>query len=97
MNLQILEAAQAELEQATDYYLVHATPRIALAFVDAYEHGLRRLLNHPKIGTTVTERHRQLPLRNFPYSIIYRLTDESIFIDALAHQRRFPGYWQEKR
>lgn len=97
MKLLVLDAAQAELEEARDYYLQHGTPRIAAAFVDAYEHGLRRLIDHPQIGKVVAGRHRQLTLRNFPYSIIYRQTVECIVIDAVAHQRRSPGYWQERR
>lgn len=97
MKLIVLDVAQAELEEARGYYLQHGTPRIAAAFVDAYEHGLRRLIDHPQIGKAVSDRHRQLTLRNFPYSIIYRLTADCIVIDAVAHQRRSPVYWQERR
>ena len=47
MKLIVLNAAQAELEEAQVYYLQHATPGIAAAFVADYESGARRLLQFP--------------------------------------------------
>lgn len=47
MKLIILDAAQTELEEARDYYLQHATPRIAAAFANEYERSARRLLEYP--------------------------------------------------
>lgn len=97
MKLIVLEAAQAELEDAQAYYLLHATPGIAAAFVTDYESGARRILSFPQIGTSVSKCLRVLPMRYFPYSIIYRLTEEAVTILAVAHQRRRPGYWGGRR
>lgn len=97
MKLIILDAAQAELEEAQAYYLQHATPGIAAAFVADYEHGARRILQFPKAGTTIGKRLSILPMRHFPYSIIYWATADAITIRAIAHQRRRPGYWTGRR
>jgi plasmid stabilization system protein ParE len=97
MKLIVLDAAQAELEEAQAYYLQHATPGIVAAFVADYENGARRLLRFPQAGTSVSQRLRALPLRHFPYSIIYHATAEAITIRAVAHQRRRPGYWGGRR
>jgi len=35
-------------------------------------------------------------LRRFPYSIIYLHEPGSIEIIAVVHQRRDPGYWQDR-
>lgn len=97
MKLIVLDAAQAELEEAQAYYLQHATPGIAAAFVADYENGARRLLQFPQAGTSVSRRLRILPMRHFPYSIIYQATAEAITIHAISHQRRRPGYWGGRR
>jgi len=97
MKLIVLDTAQAELEKAQAYYLQHATPGIAAAFVADYENGARRLLQFPQAGTSISQRLRLLPMRHFPYSIIYRATAEAITIRAISHQRRRPGYWTGRR
>lgn len=97
MKLIILDAAQAELEEAQAYYLQHATPVIAAAFVADYESSTRRILQFPKLGTPVSECLRILPMHHFPYSIIYEAAAEAITIRAVAHQRRRPGYWGGRR
>jgi hypothetical protein len=42
MKLTVLDATQAELEEAQANYLQHATPGIAAAFVADRENGVRR-------------------------------------------------------
>ena len=54
MKLIVLNAAQAELEEAQAYYLQHATPGIAAAFVADYENGASRLLQFPQAGTSIS-------------------------------------------
>ena len=97
MKLIVLNAAQAELEEAQAYYLQHATPGIAAAFVADYENGARRLLQFPQAGTSISQRLRLMPMRHFPDSIIYQATAEAITIRAISHQRRRPGYWGGRR
>lgn len=97
MKVILLRAAQAELDTATDYYAEHASPRIAQAFLDDFRHARQRVAEYPEIGTRVSKRLRLLPLRHFPYSLIYRLSAEALIIQAIAHQRRRPGYWAGRR
>lgn len=97
MKLLVLDAAQAELEDAQAYYLEHATSGIATAFVADYEHGARRILQYPRVGKPLSSRLRALPMRHFPYSIIYEATTDAISIHAVAHHRRRPGYWSGQR
>ena len=97
MKLIVLDAAQAELEEAQAYYLQHATPGIAAAFAADYESSARRILQFPLAGTAANKRLRILPMRHFPYSIIYQATADAITIQAVAHQRRRFGYWSGRR
>jgi plasmid stabilization system protein ParE len=37
---------------------------------------------------------RKLPLRRFPYLVIYRRTGDRVQVVAVAHGHRRPGYWR---
>jgi plasmid stabilization system protein ParE len=36
---------------------------------------------------------RRIPVRGFPFAIIYRFVGGQIQVLAVAHHRRSPGYW----
>jgi hypothetical protein len=36
---------------------------------------------------------RSYIVRVFPYSVIYMVDQDEIFIFAIAHAKRHPGYW----
>jgi len=40
---------------------------------------------------------RACPLKRFPYTIFYIDLDEQIWVGAVAHQSRRPGYWARRR
>lgn len=40
---------------------------------------------------------RRFVLSRFPYSILYRVRLDDVFITAVAHQRRRPGYWRHRK
>lgn len=39
---------------------------------------------------------RRVPLRHFPFFLVYREHDEYVEIVALAHTSRKPNYWHER-
>ncbi len=39
---------------------------------------------------------RAYTLRRFPFVLAYLVVEETIFVVALAHTRRRPGYWMER-
>jgi hypothetical protein len=39
---------------------------------------------------------RKRRLYHFPYTVYYVEFDESIWIVAIAHQKRRPGYWTDR-
>lgn len=97
MKIVFLKPAQAEFDDAVDFYIEHASTRVAEAFVVDVQHARQRLVERPKIGSPLAKRLRILHLRHFPFSIIYRFSADTITIHAVAHQRRRPGYWSGRR
>lgn len=56
---------------------------------------------HPAIGSVVHRAKvrgvaRRVPLRRFPYFVVYRERADSIELVALAHMSRRPGYWKSR-
>ena len=39
---------------------------------------------------------RKLVLDRFPYYLIYNISFETVYIVAVAHERRKPGYWETR-
>ncbi|HEY0158641.1 MAG TPA: type II toxin-antitoxin system RelE/ParE family toxin [Thermoanaerobaculia bacterium] len=55
--------------------------------------------DHPAIGEPVRRTGgavRRVPLRRFPFFIIYRERERDVQIIALAHTSRRPDYWRPR-
>ena len=89
-------AAQAELEltESAAYYAKHANVEVAAAFITEFDRSANLLAANPGLGSIWRGRIRRLPLRRFPYSIVYYLREADVRILAVAHQRRKPGFWK---
>ena len=85
--------AEAELRAAVAYYEEQrrGLDREFQAEVEAAIASIRQapaaFPQHDEQGT------RKQLLRRFPYTIFYLELEESIWVAAVAHQRRRPGYW----
>ena len=62
------------------------------------ESASRRITAQPEVGSRykATE-YRFLLVRRFPYVLYYLDLPERIWIAAVAHARRRPGYWRSRR
>ena len=54
---------------------------------------------YPEIGEVVRRTRnlvRRIPLRHFPFLLVYRRRDDYLQIVALAHTSRRPNYWRSR-
>lgn len=89
------EAAD-EYAAATRYYLDHASPLIAAAFVAEIEAAIQTVLETPTTWAIIEDPQiRRYLLKRFPYSLYYRWESEQnrVSIYAVMHFSRLPGYW----
>ena len=96
-HVEILAEAEAEIDEAIEWYLDRSTPSAA-AFLLELRRLLAALAVHPRLGRPwpVPESSlevRALPLKRFPYLLIYA-PGAPLRVIAVAHTRRAPGYWQ---
>lgn len=90
--------ARAEFIAAVAYYDEQASG-LGAQFTDEVERTVQFIAAQPGLGTTVDASRglRRWMLRRFPYYLIYRSEPDTTLILAVAHQRRRPGYWQDRR
>ena len=64
--------------------------------LSAVEQTTEWISAHPEAGTSLDGEFRKRIIPGFPYNIIYRVWDEYIYLVAVAHQHRRPGYWRDR-
>ena len=86
-------AARTELIEAAAYY-EECRPGLGEAFLGEVEGAIDRLSRDPLRWRKIGGRFRRCLVRQFPYGIIYAVEDPEIFVAAIMHLRRKPGYWR---
>lgn len=87
--------AQAELDEAALFY-EQRVPGLGLAFAREVQKSVGLILARPEIGGSTGQGFRCLVVRRFPFSVMYRANDSGVYIIAVAHQHRRPGYWKKR-
>ena len=95
---QISAPAGEELAAAITWYEAKR-PGLGGEFYDAVVRAIDLIRAHPEIGTFRSGRlaHRRFALTRFPYTIVYRVREPDVYIVAIAHTSRRPGYWKNRR
>jgi len=93
-------AAEEELRAAVAWYEMQRRGLGARFFTEVGR-VLDLILRHPGIGSPVPRVRaeygtRRVPLRRFPYFVVYREQGEEIQVVAVAHASRKPGYWRHR-
>ena len=98
MNSFFLAAeAEEELAETLAFYREHASLAIAAAFLSEFTRVAHLAASNPGLGTPTSRGRRLLPMRRFPFSLVYRESEGGVRISAVAHQRRRPGYWRKRK
>ena len=95
MNLEILQEALDEAEGARDYY-AESDLAIGQRFLEELDWVVERILEAPLAFPSYLHGTRKALFRGFPYVVVFRPCSKGIVILAVAHQRRRPGYWEQR-
>ena len=95
MTVEFLPEAEEEMIEAAVFYQEQAEG-LGERFLDDVERATQLVSEQPLIGQQIDNHLRQFLLHRFPFSLIYSSEQSEILIIAVAHQRRQPGYWQER-
>jgi plasmid stabilization system protein ParE len=94
------DEADGEYRLAGRYY-EERREHLGVEFFDAVDATIDRIVELPRAGALVPRLPADLPGRRravvrFPYHVVYLEVGIDIRILAIAHDRRKPGYWQER-
>lgn len=96
MRYRFHSEASAEFEAAIRYYKKRQSG-LQLSFFAAVEEAITRILEDPERWRAIQPEVRRCLTRTFPYAIIYSVQGDTVFILAVAHGSREPGYWEHRR
>jgi len=90
-----LAAARLEYLAEVVYYS-EIEPGLGLRFTDAVEEATSRALAFPLAGSPFGSGTRRVLLKDFPFSLVYRVEHNRIVVIALAPHAKRPGYWRSR-
>lgn len=97
MNVRYLVAAQAELDEAFEWYEMQR-PGLGHDFISETDATIRRICLNPEAYTGVDRDVRRALVKRFPYGVMfgYDQAAEMVLIVAIGHLHRKPFYWSER-
>ncbi len=88
--------ARDEAYAGIDYYLNNSAVA-ASRFEAAVQHAVAVVVETPERWPRyLFDTHRYV-FATFPYSLIYRVAENALEIYAVAHAKRRPGYWRQRK
>ncbi len=85
--------AKREYEDAFEYYEAQEEG-LGEKFRRAVWAAIAVLEQYPDIGEEVRPGIRKILLRRFPFKLVYSVTDNGVYVVAVAHGHREPDYWR---
>jgi toxin ParE1/3/4 len=92
MRLAYHPQARAELISAAQYY-EQRVEGLGLQFLMAVDAAANLAKADPFRAKADDKGRRKWRVKRFPYHFIYKVKDQQVFVLAIAHASRKPGYW----
>jgi len=87
--------ADAEIDEAADYY-ENARPGYGELFLDAVRHATDQIREAPDRWPIRDFGFRKYTLQDFSHTIRYLDRRDYIYVIAVPHGSREPGYWKDR-
>ncbi len=87
--------ALAELERAKAWY-EGQRPGLGESFFQEIRTAISRIREAPKTWPDYRQGTRRFLVHRFPFAIIYIQQSVGLFVIAVMHLKRRPGYWQSR-
>ena len=87
--------AREEYLAAVRYYS-DVRPELGSRLYDEIERLIREIRREPTRFFQFSPPARRALVRRFPYSVVYLDEPERVWVVAVMHAKRRPGYWRER-
>ena len=66
------------------------------ALIVEIDEAIAKVLEAPQRWPALGASYQHYVLGRYPYSVVYRVREEVVFIVAIAHHSRMPNYWRDR-
>lgn len=87
--------AMSEFLNAVDYY-DNQEEGLGARFADHVDAAIQFIDSDPLRPRCIDDSYRKMPVRKFPYLIIYEMLEDEVKIVAISHTSRRPGSWRSR-
>jgi plasmid stabilization system protein ParE len=87
--------AGKEYSEAAEFYAAIA-PKLGVRFYEEIERLIIQVRRQPNRFWQFNPPARRVLAHKFPYSIVYLDHPDRVWIVAIMHAKRRPGYWRER-
>jgi toxin ParE1/3/4 len=92
-RLRFFDEAAEEIEEAATWY-GRRSEVARTAFLREIDHAIDAILEAPARWPSHTDATRRFVCATFPYTVISFVEGDTVFVAAVAHEKRRPGYWR---
>ena len=96
MQIRFLPEAQSEMIEAAVYYQ-RQVAGLGDLFIQEVEKAAYWIALYPHASSAVRGKVRRKVLFSFPFSLLYRAKEGIVLIIAVAHHKRRPSFWQNRK
>ncbi len=89
-------AAASELRVAVEYYEA-LSEGLGAAFEAEVRKAIQLVIQFPNGWPLLVGGTRRIRLNRFPFGIVYTAAEQDLYIVAIMHLHRMPGYWSGRR
>jgi hypothetical protein len=93
--LELHPGAEADYLNSLAWYRDRSFPT-SLKFDNAFWQAVQAVEDSPERWPVYFSDFRRYTLHQFPFSIVYRIEPPRVFVLAVVHGRRRPGYWKDR-
>ena len=95
MTYSLHSEAEAEFNGAIGYYEAREAG-LGYDFALEDHSATQRIIAYPRSWPVLEGDVRRCQTHRFPYGVLYAVEESRIFIVAVMHLRREPGYWKHR-
>ncbi|HRY50726.1 MAG TPA: type II toxin-antitoxin system RelE/ParE family toxin [Candidatus Paceibacterota bacterium] len=96
MKIAIVLEAETELRESIEYYEL-INPGLGIRFKEEVRQAVAWIHEHFLLPRVRSKGYRRVNLKVFPHYIAYLADEDTIWILAVAHSRRRPEFWMERK
>lgn len=93
MTFQWEDAPGVELRKKICTYTAE-DPDKAYRFVNDVDHAKAKILRDPEAPRQIEPNFRKMRLESFPYTLVYTIIEDTVWVIAFVHNSRHQDYWK---